>query len=252
MKLVIRRLEEVTVRTWPALETALDDGWLLRYNDGYTRRANSVLPVYGSTRNVRAKIADCEVFYERRQLPTVFKLTPAAYPRNLDGILAAQGYLRSAPVSVQTCDLMYHRLIPDPQVSVRGWPEADWLDHHADLNGITESDCFILRRMLTRGLATQSYYASIRRDGRTVASGMAHRDEHHVGLFGIVTDRTYRRQGLARALILTLMAHAQVDGAETAFLQVNRSNVAARRLYAEMGFCEAYAYWYRSQPTGSA
>lgn len=247
MKLLIRHLEEVSVRVWPALETALDDGWLLRYNGGYTRRANSVLPVYGSSRNIRHKIADCEAFYRQRDLPTVFKLTPAVYPRDLDGVLAAQGYLRSEPVSVQTCDLPYYRLAPDSRVTVRQWPAADWLEAHAELNGISPTDRFTLRRMLGRGLAADGYYANIWLDGRVVASGMAQRDDDHVGLFGIATDPAYRRQGLARAVVITLMAYAQADGAQIAFLQVNQANMAARRLYAELGFCETYRYWYRSR-----
>ena len=39
-----RRLEEVAMNAWPALQQMLFDGWIVRFAQGYTKRANSVHP----------------------------------------------------------------------------------------------------------------------------------------------------------------------------------------------------------------
>lgn len=249
MKLTIRTLEEITARTWPALETHIDDGWLLRYSAGYTRRANSVLPVYGSTRDVHDKIATCEAFYRRHHLPTVFKLTPVVYPDNLDRILAMKGYVRSnPPVSVQTCVMAYNQSQPDARVTLMDTVTPAWLDAYTRLNAIQSTDHPTFEQMLARGSA-QSVYALITLDGQPAAVGMGQSADGYFGLFGIVTAQPFRRRGLARALVSTLLHHARTHHAHTTFLQVTADNVAARRLYAELGFCEVYPYWYRSRET---
>ncbi len=73
-------LEELSMNAWPALKTHLYDGWVLRFANGYTKRANSVHPIYSSTLPVGEKITFCEGLYGREGLPTVFKLTHASRP----------------------------------------------------------------------------------------------------------------------------------------------------------------------------
>jgi len=101
----IRLLEELSLNAWPALHTLTVDGWLVRFANGYTRRANSVNPLYAPAGNVNDNIAACEALYAARGLPTVFKLTPDSQPPDLDDLLAQRGYTREAETSVQTLAL---------------------------------------------------------------------------------------------------------------------------------------------------
>ena len=84
----IRRLEELSLNAWPSLETILYDGWALRFAAGYTRRANSVHPLYPSLDDDEEKARLCLRLYRDRGLPAVFKLTPAA---TIDGLLGRLG-----------------------------------------------------------------------------------------------------------------------------------------------------------------
>ena len=54
-----------------------------------------------------------------------------------------------------------------------------------------------------------------------------------------------RRRGVARALLAALAGWASAQGAQRLYLQVERDNEPARRLYAGLGFEEAYRYHYR-------
>ena len=59
----IRLIEELAFNAWPSLQTLLLDGWVVRFANGYTRRANSVNPLYPSEQAADAKIQACEQFY---------------------------------------------------------------------------------------------------------------------------------------------------------------------------------------------
>ena len=55
-----RFLEEVTLSAWPALQTVFVDGWVVRFSNGFGRRANSVNPLFHSVRSFEENLAECE------------------------------------------------------------------------------------------------------------------------------------------------------------------------------------------------
>ena len=90
---MIRTIEELSMNAWPALQTLHYDGWVLRLAAGYTRRANSVYPLYPSRIDLDEKIKSCKFLYRARNLPAVFKLTETSMPEALDASLDEHGYL---------------------------------------------------------------------------------------------------------------------------------------------------------------
>jgi len=59
-------------------------------------------------------------------------------------------------------------------------------------------------------------------------------------LASVAVKEGFRRQGIARRLILEMMRHGRGVGAKEIWLDVRESNEAARRLYEELGFKEVY------------
>lgn len=59
-----------------------------------------------------------------------------------------------------------------------------------------------------------------------------------VQLQNVVVARAWRRRGIGRALMATLLEHARRHGAQSVELEVRSGNHPARRLYAALGFAE--------------
>src|SRR5690348_18493594 len=88
-----RRIEEAALNSWPALQQVLFDGWISRFANGYTKRANSVTPVYPSYLPAREKIAFCEQRYRELHLPTIFRLPSSSDDTQvLDDLLGQRDY----------------------------------------------------------------------------------------------------------------------------------------------------------------
>lgn len=98
---MIREIEELSMNAWPSLQTKLYDGWVLRFADGYTKRANSVNPLYESTLPMSEKIEYCEKEYGLRNLPIVFKLTHESIPEGIDAILEERCYSKVDETAVR-------------------------------------------------------------------------------------------------------------------------------------------------------
>jgi GNAT superfamily N-acetyltransferase len=242
---MIPALEERSLNAWPALQTVLYDGWVLRFAGGYTRRANSVNPLYPSTLDPVEKIAYCEQLYTARGLAPVFKLTPASTPEGLDALLAERGYRYDAPTSVQTCALADLEPAPPPDaITLAAAATPAWLETFCRLNGIAPARLPIMAQMLAN-IGPDRCFLSLQRDGTTVALGLAVAERGWVGLFDIVTAAEARNQGVGRQVMLALLHWGRAQGALHAYLQVMHSNAPALHLYRRLGFAEVYTYWYR-------
>lgn len=242
----ITTLEAIAARAWPALETEYYDGWLLRFANGYTRRANTVLPFWDSTFDLDTKIATCEAFYKERRLPCGFKLTPTVYPTDLDAELERRGYERQAESQVMTIDLAKATLpeTPDVTVTVSEQPTDEWVETFCHFNAVVSRYLPTMPLLLAQ-IEPQRYFAALSMGNDVVAVGLGVRDGEYVGLFDIVVREETRRQGFGRVLVSDLLRRGQSDGATTGYLQVMTQNVPAIHLYTQLGFEEVYPYWYR-------
>ena len=61
-------------------------------------------------------------------------------------------------------------------------------------------------------------------------------DEAHIA--SLATHPEFRRQGIAKQLLVKALDIAYAEGARTAFLEVRATNGAARRMYQKFGFEE--------------
>lgn len=239
-----RLLQERTARAVPAETVRCVDGWWLRDAADAAWWVRSVLP-HADASDLTSRIAEAEAFYARRGTLARFQITPGACPDSLDSLLAERGYREQSPMSLQTAVTarVAGRLGPPPPwVVVDERPTRAWFDAwHAVHGGDRRAEWALLERV-----GRPTGFARAVRDGEVVAVGRAVVDTGWAGLFGIATLPKARGKGAARAVVAALARWAAARHADHLYLQVERDNVAARRLYARAGFTELCGYHYRT------
>lgn len=241
---MITTMEELSLNAWTSLQTMLYDGWVIRFANGYTKRANSVNPLYSSNIDIDEKIGFCENLYREKNLPVVFKLTPFVYPYDLDEKLGERGYQKDSLTSVQTVDLGVSDLQVPSTAELQESLSDDWLGNFCAMSSISESHRETLREILNN-IIPRHRFVSLNSNGRVVACGLGVLQSGNIGLFDIVTDPDFRRRGYGKEVVTSILAWAKENGANMAYLQVMLNNPPALHLYAKLGFREQYQYWYR-------
>lgn len=241
---MITKLEELSIRAWPALETIVDDGWIMRFAAGYTKRANSVYPLYPIEEELERKVQACESSYVSKKLPTIFKLTPSSQPAVLDLYLEKKGYRADGRTSVQVLSLTD---IAAPTLqTARMYEECsdEWLEAFCRLSDKSNSERRTMSQTL-RQIILRTCYIALYHENEVVACGLGVLDSEYMGLYDIVTDSRFRKQGFGEQLVLHLLQWGKENGAKNSYLQVVADNQPALRLYAKLGYQEVYPYWYR-------
>lgn len=245
------RIEEAALNATAVREQQLYDGWLLRWAASPSKRARSVNVVAPPAGALDERLAFARQVYASRGMPLVFRLTEICPDPGLDDALAARGFavydetfVMSAPVREPVAGapaaeaLRFVENLPLPrfaaEVGVLRGKSAEHVAEHA-------------RRL--QALAVKTLPLVAYRGDACVGTALAAFDGDLVGLFDVSTHPDFRRRGIATALMNRLMACAAEHGATQAYLQVESGNVAARSLYARLGFTDCYRYWYRS-PAG--
>jgi N-acetylglutamate synthase len=245
---MVRGLQERAARALPAEHIEDVEGWWLRHAPGCDWWVGTVLPHgdAGPDELVR-RVARAEEVYAGHGAAARFQITPGACPEGLDTLLAARGYRRESSMSLQvasTARVVEQAPTASLQVRLDDRPTPAWFAIWHVVNGHSgdsRSEWDMLGRVARPGA-----YASAMIGDDVVAVGRAVADTGWAGVFGIVTLPEARRKGAARTVLGALADWAGVHDADRMYLQVERDNVPALRLYERAGFSELCSYHYRT------
>jgi N-acetylglutamate synthase len=248
MPVSIAELEAAAARGWRAPEEALLGGWLLRAAEGFTGRANSALAVGDPGLPLADAITKVCDWYAARGLPPMIAIPhPLDRPgdSHVDRFLDQRGWsVRSGPAVVMTAATAdVARSGPADAAGLRPEPDQAWLDRY---HGYRRQLPPVARRLLVS--APFQAFASIRRDGGTVAIGRVAVAAGWGGLSAVAVHPGHRRAGLATAIGAALAGAAAARGAARLYLQVEEDNTPALALYARCGFTGHHRYHYRIAP----
>ncbi len=241
---MIKKIEEVSINEWRYLQTNIYDGWIIRYANGYTKRANSINPLYNSEEDLEKKIKYCETLFINRGLPIVYKLTQESKPTDLDNELAKKEYKKIDLTSVQILDLNKFNNVKDDRCIVDTNLTDTWLEAFCKFSKIKDKERLTLKKMLTKS-TVDNYYFKLIRDGHIIACGLGVKENIYFGLFDIIVEENYRGKGYGIKLLNEILTFAKINLAQKAYLQVVANNYPAIKLYEKVGFKEIYKYWYR-------
>jgi N-acetylglutamate synthase len=231
----VAELERVMVDGWRPLEVEPLGHWLLRASGGFTRRANSALPLGDPGRPLPDAVAAVEDWYAVRGLPPRVQLPVDEHAGAVAEQLLARAWAAEIRVHVMTAELapvLRAAGEPAPPVDVDDRPDDDWL-------GLYRSESGALPDVGPRELLVNHPtvgFASIREGSERLAIARASVDGRWAGLFAVEVAPAHRRRGLGRAVSVAALRWAARRGARRVYLQVVDDNTAAVELYRALGF----------------
>ncbi|MFI1696060.1 GNAT family N-acetyltransferase [Streptomyces bobili] len=243
-------LARVCARAWRPVESERLGEWELRAASGFTRRANSVLPLGDPGLPLDGALDVVRRWYGDRGLPAYVQTATGAEGTQepLCAELERRGWVREV-----TAELWIGALAPVADLAeaeaggVVLAREADeaWLARY-QRKGIGEVALKVL------GGGPSVWFASVPGEGAAPAAiGRCVVDGRWAGFAAVEVDPQQRRRGLATVVMAALARRALEEGASAAWLQVEADNAGAPALYARMGFGAHHAYHHYREPEAS-
>jgi GNAT superfamily N-acetyltransferase len=244
---LITGLQERAARALPAEHVEHADGWWLRHAPRNAWWVGTVLPHRAAAPDeLVRRVIRAEEFYAARGAVARFQISPGACAGRLDRLLAERGYRWEGPVSLRaaaTAQVVDRLAAGAIRVDVDERPTREWLDAWHAASGHA-GDPRAVWDMLER-VQLPGGYARATIGDDVVAVGRAVADAGWAGVFGMATLPRARGKGAARGVLAALAGWAGSRATDRMYLQVERGNVPALRLYEQAGFTEVCAYHYR-------
>jgi GNAT superfamily N-acetyltransferase len=242
----IEAIERATLAAVPPRAQETWNGWLLAFDEGTVGRCHSATPLRHEAPGVHT-LAGIDQRYAAHGLATVLRVPQAPAFDALRAQLESAGYVRTKPTLVQAgmVPALAGRTPGPVDVELAATAAPEWEQVFLG-EGFDAVDGASRLAILRRG--TDTVFASVRMQGRTVAVGAACLHGGWCGVHGMRTLPAWRGRGLAGAVLSALGRRALEQGVQRCFLQVEEGNAKARSLYASRGFATAWGYAYWKQP----
>ncbi|WP_055492398.1 GNAT family N-acetyltransferase [Streptomyces sp. TP-A0356] len=240
-------LARISARAWQPVEREPLGEWELRAAAGFTRRANSVLPLGDPGLPLDEALTVARRWYADRGLPAYIQLATGAEGTQelLCAELEARGWTREVTAELWTGALAPVADREAPAVVLSRAADEAWLARYRR-KGLSE----VALRVLGSGPSV--WFATVpgMEGAPPAAIGRCVVDGRWAGFAAVEVDPEQRRRGLATTVVAALARQALEEGASAAWLQVETDNAPARGLYAGLGFGAHHAYHHYREPEG--
>ncbi|MBM7790946.1 GNAT family N-acetyltransferase [Tenggerimyces flavus] len=230
----------VSAAGWPAVETQTLGDWLLQAANGFTGRANSVVPAGEPGVPLASALTTVRAFYAERGLPPLIQTVVGT---SLEDALEAAGWVvrPSGKTPYSLVDVRVARLADvdleqTANVDVDSPLDDDWLE----LYGRSSSP--EARHVLTGGGQAPVALARLGKPLQAIGRGVVTGPWLGIGAVEVAQDA--RRRGHGLAIMAALIAWGSHQGARWSYLQVGTDNEPAQALYERLGYRTDHQYRY--------
>ncbi len=248
---MVRRLEAVGFRAWPAASVAYDGSWQVRLTGGHpSKRLNCVVPLDPSDhRDLELRLQKAGKRFGSYGRKLILRETPLIPPQ-LIAHVAADGWSPFETVEVMAVDLT-ELALPD---TLDHLPSHD-IGRFIDASIALDKEDSSLKPAIAEILSsikppTGFFIKEVPMDG-AVAVALCVQDNDLAGILSFAVAAEQRRQGVGTEILSAALRWARLSGARNAWLQVVSTNDPALALYRKFGFRSVYQYRYW-QKSGAA
>jgi len=238
------KIEEYSMNAWPALNTYLYDGWIIRFSNGYTKRANSINLINKSKINIIEKIEFCEKLFKNQKLPVVYKIIGTEESKEIDLKLESLNYEKIDLTSVQILNHIPVYFKKSINLIIESKFTDDWIYGLINCSKINLEHTETVKAML-KNILSDVIVVQVRHNNEIIGCGYGAIEDEYVGIFDIIVKEEHRRKGYGKEIVENILREAADRGISKSYLQVVSNNYPAVKLYKDLGFEEYYKYWYR-------
>jgi predicted GNAT family N-acyltransferase len=221
------------------------DGWILRMANAYTKRANSVNPIYSFENNLEEKIQYCEHLYKENNLPVIFKIIDCEEHKMIDKKLEELHYDKIDVTSVQIYNGIKSVIHNKEQIFIDTEFSENWKNCFYSCNNVKDIKLMKTIEHMLGNIRHKIISIYKKEKGSFAGCGYGVIEKGFVGLFDIIVKEEFRGKGYGKEIVETLLSAAKELGATDAYLSVVNNNLIAKNMYEKIGFKETYKYWYR-------
>ena len=247
----IRNFQEYLMNSWPAKHYYFLNGWILRFTEGVTSRANSIFPIRytGTQITLDNDLELVEKAYNAHGLEAVFTIPDFHEPKNLKEKLLNRGYQpydHTTALGTKIEDIQPQKINEDFEYfffKTRIKEISDFLSRYSKWNEIEQN---IIQEINQRIIFPIKCYMLTKLNKEVTGTLLAVLvPQGYLYIGDVFVHPDYRRQNIATSMLVKLIEEwTLINGVGFIWLQVERDNIKALNLYHKFGMRKLYNYYY--------